>query len=265
MKVAIFGVGRMGRRHIEVVRKLRLELVGVFDQSEESLRLASEEQRVPQELLFTDEHALFERARPECVIVATTADSHGELVCMAAKKGARYILVEKPIAVSLAQGARMIDVCNEHGAKLAVNHQMRFMPQYTESKRLVSTPAYGGLASMTVIGGNFGMAMNGTHYIEAFRYITDEEAIEVTAWFSSAAVPNPRGAQFEDRAGSIRVVTATGKRLYMEIGADQGHGLNVIYAARNGIIAIDELTGDMSTSVREPQHRDLPTTRYADL
>jgi predicted dehydrogenase len=48
----------------------------------------------------------------------------------------------------------------------------------------------------------------------------------------------------------------------MEIGADQGHGLQVTYAGRNGMIGINELTGDMVTSVRESQFRDLPTTRY---
>ena len=48
----------------------------------------------------------------------------------------------------------------------------------------------------------------------------------------------------------------------MEIGADQGHGVRVTYACRNGMITVDELSGDMRTTVREEQYRDLPTTRY---
>jgi predicted dehydrogenase len=116
---------------------------------------------------------------------------------------------------------------------------------------------------MTVVAGNFGFSMNGSHYFEAFRFMTDEEPVEVTAWFSPGVVPNPRGAQFEDRAGSIRAVTASGKRLYMEIGADQGHGLCATYACRNGVITVNELTGELVASVREEQYRDLPTTRYA--
>jgi predicted dehydrogenase len=113
-----------------------------------------------------------------------------------------------------------------------------------------------------VVAGNFGFSMNGTHYFEAFRFLADEVPVEITAWFSAGTVPNPRGPQFQDHAGSIRAITASGKRLYMEIGADQGHGVRAIYACRNGMITINELTGEWVSTVREEQYRDLPTTRY---
>ena len=48
----------------------------------------------------------------------------------------------------------------------------------------------------------------------------------------------------------------------MEIGGDQGHGIQVIYAGRNGQVSVNELTGEMVSSVRGDQYRDLPTTRY---
>lgn len=261
MKAAIIGVGRMGRRHIQVVRQSGLDLVGVFDVNQASLKLAQDERALPGHLLFSDLDRLYSEAAPELVIVATTADSHCALTCMAAERGARYILVEKPMAVSLAECDRMIDVCHRHGTKLAVNHQMRFMEQYTEPKRLFATKAYDGLKSMTVVAGNFGFSMNGSHYFEAFRFLTDEDTAEVTAWFSPEIVPNPRGTQFQDRAGSIRAVTTGGKRLYMEIGADQGHGSLTIYACRNGMITVNERTGEMLTSEREEQYRAFPTTR----
>lgn len=261
MKAAIIGVGRMGRRHIQVVRQSGLDLVGVFDVNQASLKFAQDEYTLPGHLLFSDLDRLYSEATPELVIVATTADSHCALTCMAAERGARYILVEKPMAVSLAECDRMIDVCHRHGTKLAVNHQMRFMEQYTEPKRLFATEAYGGLKSMTVVAGNFGFSMNGGHYFEAFRFLTDEDTVEVTAWFSPEIVPNPRGTQFQDRAGSIRAVTTGGKRLYMEISADQGHGSLTVYACRNGMITVNERTGEMLTSEREEQYRAFPTTR----
>lgn len=262
MKAAILGVGRMGRRHIQVIRQLNLELSGVFDTSPASLKLAQDEHGLDSCQLFDDLDKLYAEAKPECLIIATTADSHCALTCMAAERGVKYILVEKPMAVSLEECDRMIETCHRYGAKLAVNHQMRFMEQYTEPKRLFATEAYGGLASMTVVAGNFGFAMNGTHYFEAFRFLTDENPVEVTAWFSPEAVPNPRGAHFQDRAGCIRAVTNSGKRLYMEIGADQGHGIITIYACRNGTIMINELSGELFSSEREAQYRELPTTRY---
>src|SRR6185436_20996470 len=54
----------------------------------------------------------------------------------------------------------------------------------------------------------------------------------------------------------------SGKRLYMEIGSDQGHGVRVVYACRRGMITVDELTGELLGTERQEQYRDLPTTRY---
>ena len=252
----------MGRQHIQVARDLGLEVVGVCDESPEALVSAGEEQDIPPGQRFTNASALLDLTQPECVIVATTALSHCEYTCLAAAAGATYILCEKPMAVSLAQCDEMIDACGRHRVKLAINHQMRFMEQYTEPKRIVQSEAFGGLSSVTVIAGNFGIAMNGTHRFEMFRYMTDEEPEEVTAWFSGEKVPNPRGPQFEDPAGEVRLTTPGGKRLYMEIGADQGHGLKTIYSGTYGQLVVDELAGTMWLAVREEQHRHLPTTRY---
>jgi len=262
MRVAILGVGRMGRRHIHAVSRLGLDLAGVFDVKQESLKSAKEEHTLGTELLFDDLEKMYAVAKPECLIVATTADSHCTLACMAAEHGARYVLVEKPMAVSLNECDRMINTCDRLGARLAVNHQMRFMEVYTEPKRLAATEAFGGLASMTVIAGNVGFSMNGTHYFEAFHVVSGEAPVEVTAWFSPGFVQNPRGAQYQDRAGSIRAVTAGGRRFYMEIGADQGHGIQVVYACRNGTMMLNELTGELASTERRAEFRDLPTVRY---
>jgi predicted dehydrogenase len=258
----VVGVGRMGRRHVQIVRQAGCELVGVCDVQQDSLAQAQIEHALPNELVFNDLDVLYAEARPECLIIATTADSHCSLTCMAAERGIKYVLVEKPMAVSLRDCDRMIETCERHGTKLAVNHQMRFMEQYTEPKRLFETEAYGGMTSMTVVAGNFGFAMNGTHYFEAFRYLAGEDLHEITAWFSPEFVPNPRGLQFEDRAGCIRALSRSGKRLYMEISADQGHGIRVVYACRQGIITVNELTGELLYAERQEQYRELPTTRY---
>lgn len=262
MKTVVLGTGRMGRRHIQVVREMGLDLVGICDPNQESLLLAQKEQAVPSELHYTNAQDLIREKIPECVVVASTAPSHREYTEFAASMGAKYILCEKPMSISLADCDAMIETCKKYGAHLAVNHQMRFMEQYTEPKKLLQTEDLGGLSSITVVAGNFGMAMNGSHYFEMFRYMTDESPKSVSAWFSEGRVPNPRGAEFEDRAGSIRLVSNSEKRFYMETSADQGHGIQVIYAAKYGQIIVDELAGKMRMIYREEQYRQLPTTRY---
>lgn len=262
MKAVIIGAGRMGRRHISVLRQLRFELVGLVDCSRLSLQLCQKEHQLTDCILFANPAPMYAQMIPECLIIATTADSHCKLVCEAAERGVKYILVEKPLATSLDECDQMILVCEKYGVRLAVNHQMRFLEQYTRPKTLLYSPEYGGFKSMTVVAGNFGLSMNGTHFIEAFRFMANEEPVAVNAWFSDELIPNPRGTQFQDRAGSIRVVTSSGKRLYMEISADQGHGIVVTYAGRNGLITVNELAGELNSTLREEQYRDLSTTRY---
>ena len=262
MRTVVIGAGRMGRRHIQVVKELGLELVGICDPSPESLAMAEKEQGVAPGLHFSDARQMLAETAPEVVVVASTAPTHCEYTCTAAQGGAKVVLCEKPMGVSLAECDLMIETCRAHGTKLAINHQMRFMEQYTAAKEIVDSDAFGGLGSVTVVAGNFGMSMNGTHYFEMFRYMTGETPLEVQAWFSPDPLSNPRGPQFSDRAGSLRLTTASGKRFYLEIGPDQGHGMHVTYAGPYGRLTVDELLGKMSWVVREQQYRELPTTRY---
>lgn len=252
----------MGRRHVQVVRNAGLRLVGIADRSREALIQAQTEAQVPEQALHQDAAQLLAELRPECVIVATTAPSHLEFTRLAAEMGAKFVLCEKPMAVSLAECDGMIELCHRHGVTLGVNHQMRFMDQYTLPKQIVNAPEFGALASITVVAGNFGMAMNGTHYFEMFRYVTDDLPVEVCAWFTQDKVPNPRGPEFEDRAGIVRVVTRSGKRLYVDASSDQGHGVQVVYAGRCGVLWVDELAGEGRLVARKAEYRGLPTTRY---
>jgi predicted dehydrogenase len=262
MKVAVIGLGRMGLRHLQVVRDLGMQIVALCDQAQQSIDSARAQPGAGEARGFTDGQALLQAVRPEAVVIATTAPSHCELVCEAARNGARFILCEKPLATSVRDADRMIDVCAERGAVLAVNHQMQFMAQYTQVKAAVESPQLGGLVSILVAGSNFGLAMNGSHYFQMFRYLTGENAQGVQAWFDREHVPNPRGAQFDDRAGQVRVISSNGACMYMDCSAAAGHGLQVTYICRLGQVFVDELSGFMRTVRREDAYRELPTTRY---
>lgn len=258
----MIGVGRMGRRHLQVAHTMGLDVVGVCDQSRESLTLAEHENGIASEKHFTEPLALLQQTRPECVIIATTAPAHCALTCMAAEAGVKYILCEKPMAVSLAECDRMIATCKVHGAHLAINHYMRFLEFCTLPQSVIESESFGGLTSMTVVTGNIGLAMVGSHYLELFRFLVKDGFAEVCAWLNAERLPNPRGLQFEDRAGDLRVATTAGRRFYLEAGADQGHGIKVVYAGPYGQLVVDPFAGTMRVSLREAANRDLPTTRY---
>jgi len=252
----------MCRRHLQAARSIDLDIVGICDPLPAALDETAREFELPSTACFSRPELLLRDTRPECVIIAATADSHCELTCLAAEAGARYILCEKPMACSLEECNRMLAACEASGARLAINHGIRFLDYYSTPKRLAQSEAFGGLTSLTVVGGNLGLAMNGTHFFEAFRYLTDQAPLEVTAWVSEERVPNPRGPQFMDHGGAIRVTTAGGQRFYLDIGPDQGHGLTMVYAGRYGQILVDILSGTVQVTTRQDSNRESPTTRY---
>lgn len=261
MRTAVIGLGRMGLRHLRVVRSCGFTIVGAADPRPDA-RAAAAALGVDPSVLFEDADGLLAAVTPDCVIIATTAPTHAALVVAAAAAGVRCILCEKPMAVSLEECDRMIAACREAGSRLAVNHQMRFMGEYAKAKAIVDSPAFGRLASMSVVAGNCGLAMNGTHYVEAFRFLTGEPPVSVVATLSPDIVPNPRGHGYEDRGGWVRVCTASGRRLNLELGTDQGHGMSFLCAGRNGTLMVDQQAGMMHLSTRLEENRDLPTTRF---
>ena len=262
MRFCAVGLGRMGRRHLQVAKNLGYEIAGVYDPLPSSVEQAVKEFNLPQEVVFDSAETMLKTVKPDALVIASTAPSHCDYVCMAAEVHVRYVLCEKPLAVSIEQCDRMIAACEASGTLLAVNHQMMFMEQYSLAKEMVSSKVFGGLRSVTVSASNFGLAMNGAHYFEMFRYLTDEEINTVSFWADKEKVPNPRGSQYEDRSGQLRAITSSGIRLYFEIGGDQGHGIQVIYGCRYGQILIDELQGFMRATHRKPEFLELPTTRY---
>ena len=173
-------------------------MAGVFDKEPKALALAEGECGVPGKALFRDLSAMLRAAAPECVAVATTTDSHHFFTMQAIEAGAKYILCEKPMASSLAQCDAMIEVCRENGVRLAINHHFRFSELHRAVKKALQSDLLGGVTSATVVAGNVGMAMIGTHLFELFSFISGEMPFEVSAWLCPAGEPNPRGPQFQD-------------------------------------------------------------------
>ncbi len=262
LRAAVVGLGRMGLRHIEVLNGLQIPVAGVADRQAEAVVAGLAQCTAPGAVGLDDGVAMLEQVRPDLVVIATTAPSHALLVKAAVEAGARYVLCEKPIAVSLTEADEMIAFCKARGATLAVNHQMRFMPNYTEVKALLDTPELGALTSMVVTGSNFGLAMNGSHYFEAFRWLCDRPVEWVSAWLEPDILANPRGPEFEDRSGRVLAANGEGQTLYIDASGKSGWGLNVTYICRNGQIMVDELSGEMRIVAREAEYRALPTARY---
>jgi len=262
VRIGIIGLGRMGFRHIEAAQKMGMIIGGLVDISPSVLAAAAEKFNIPSECCFIDAHEMLTKMKLNAVVIATTAPYHAEYTILCAQHKVRYILCEKPMALSLDEASGMVDACNHYGSKLAVNHQMMFLPQYTEIKDIINSENFGLLSSIIVSGSNFGLAMNVSHYFEMFRFLTNTEIKTVQAWFEEDKVSNPRGEQFEDYSGSLLAKNSIGTKMYIDFSAKAGHGLQVIYIFKYGQVVVDELSGDIRTICRKQEYKELPTARY---
>ena len=263
VKSIVIGSGRMGRRHISAISNLGYEITGVIDPFQTSLDLAVAENGISREITYKTLEELSVNDVPTLAVVATTADSHHDYVLKLAKMGVKNILCEKPMAVSISQCEEMINLCNEKGARLAINHPVRFTEADIEIKKIINSSKFGNLTSVNISAGNYGLAMNASHNIEMFRFLTGEMPVSVQAWFDDETVPNPRGSQFIDRSGSLRIKSESGKIMSINAYSSSGHGIIITYTARNGQIVLNPLTSDAMITVRKDEHSDKPTTQYA--
>lgn len=83
----------------------------------------------------------------EAVVVATPHGLHADGVTAALEAG-KHVLVEKPMATSLADCDRMIDAAARSGATLRVAHSRRFFPLVGEARRILASEELGRILMM---------------------------------------------------------------------------------------------------------------------
>ncbi|GBC77043.1 scyllo-inositol 2-dehydrogenase (NAD(+)) [bacterium HR08] len=137
MRVAVVGVGRIGKEHVRIYTSLpEATLVGVCDTDR-----ARGEQIAAQYAVryYADYHELL--GQVDAVSIAVPTESHCEIACEFLRHGVA-VLVEKPMARTLEEAERMIRWARETGALLQVGHLERFNPAVRALTPLVFEPKF---------------------------------------------------------------------------------------------------------------------------
>jgi len=125
LKAAVVGVGSMGQHHARVYTALPdTTLVGVADLNADQAEAIAGTYGVP---AYTDYRQLLDAQAPDLVTVAVPTSLH-ETVATSAMESGAHVLVEKPIAATIAEGQRLIERARELDRKLMVGHVVRFDP-----------------------------------------------------------------------------------------------------------------------------------------
>lgn len=139
-RVAAIGVGSLGRHHArnyaEFASEGRIEFVGVCDTDPATAQRLAAEHRTRE---FLDWRDLL--GRVDAVSIATPTETHAEIACAFLEKGI-HVLVEKPIAISVADADKMIATAKRSEAKLMIGQLERFNPAMVALRPHVTKPLY---------------------------------------------------------------------------------------------------------------------------
>jgi len=127
LRYAVIGVGHLGKEHSRIAASLPdVELVGVVDANPEQAKAIAEKHNTK---AYAHPHELLGKIDAASIVVPTTL--HGQ-VAEAFLKAGTPLLIEKPLAGTLAEADRLVELSHAHNAIVQVGHIERFNPAYEE-------------------------------------------------------------------------------------------------------------------------------------
>lgn len=137
IRLAVVGVGHLGRHHARVAASLAgIRVVGVHDHHPGRAEEISREFSLP---LLPDLADVAVAA--EAVVVATPTPTHAEIAGFFLDRGL-HVLVEKPIASTLPQADDLVAHARRAGRVLQVGHVERYNPAIAAAIELVRSPRF---------------------------------------------------------------------------------------------------------------------------
>jgi inositol 2-dehydrogenase len=214
IKMGVLGVGEMGKRHAENLRRLvpGAELVAIADVAEARAKQVAEELEIEQE--FGSFDAMLECKEVRAVLIATPDKFHAQGVIQAAKAG-KDILCEKPLALTMADAYAALDAVGKAGVRLQVGFMRRYDPAHAAAMKRIEAGEIGTPLIFKSVGrdkdeppmaayqsGVNGMILyNSTiHDFDLARWMMRDEVAEVHSYGTS--VTRPEVAKFGDVVAS---------------------------------------------------------------
>ncbi|MBR2877099.1 MAG: Gfo/Idh/MocA family oxidoreductase, partial [Clostridia bacterium] len=126
MKYALIGCGRVSGNHIKAALENNLEIVALCDVVPEKAEKIKKDFSLNEKtLVYTDYKAMLNDVNVDFVAIATESGTHAEIAIYCAENKVNFI-VEKPLAMSIAEADDIINAVEKNNVKACVSHQNRF-------------------------------------------------------------------------------------------------------------------------------------------
>ncbi|MGE0462489.1 MAG: Gfo/Idh/MocA family protein [Vicinamibacterales bacterium] len=213
LRIAVVGAGAIAQRNaIEAAQSGAASIAGVYDVN---VKVARDMAKRLGAQVFTSYEQVLDAPDVEAVLMSTPHHVHKSMTIAAAARG-KHVMVEKPLATTLADGEAMIAACRAAGVALTVNYSFRYLPKIQKARELVAAGALGDIVGVQVIahqfkdpgywmgarsnspddwrssrqkcGGGF-LIMNVCHTIDYLYFITGMRGTRVYCEYENAASP----------------------------------------------------------------------------
>lgn len=133
LKVALLGIGRMGRNHLRVLSILKdVEITNIYDVNEAELKLLADQYQLP----YTSNIDIAIQGA-DAVVIVTPTSTHFEYFMHCVGK-VKNVFVEKPLAESYDQAKEMKALAEQHGMFVQCGFIERFNPVVSGLKRILA-------------------------------------------------------------------------------------------------------------------------------
>lgn len=218
--IAVVGAGNMGQRHMTNASQIPgFEIRAVADVDADQ---AEEQAKAVGAPMWTTEYQeVVSRPEIDVVFVCVPASFHAQ-VCVAAAESGKHVFCEKPLALDLEDGRRMLAAVKKAGVTLALNFQQRLRKVAHELRRMfaegqLARPAY--LVQQGFCEVRPKLAMNDRnrnggplvdvlcHWADLWRFLFQSDPVRVFARGTIFARGKPRVEPIRELAVDTAIVT----------------------------------------------------------
>ena len=148
MKYALIGCGRIATNHIKAALNNNLDIVAVCDIDIKNIHTLLSKHNLDNKdsiKYYTDYRLMLDEIQPNLVSIATESGSHARIALSCIDKGI-HVIIEKPMAMNMADADEIIRQSEMKGVKVAACHQNRFNIAVQELKKAIDQGRFGKLS-----------------------------------------------------------------------------------------------------------------------
>lgn len=152
MRFALIGCGRIATNHITAAVKNGMDIVAVCDIVPAHMQALLEKHGLEKDASihrYESYQELLDKEKPELCAIATESGSHAAIALACIDAGVP-VIIEKPMAMSLADADEIIRRSEEKGVAVAACHQNRFNIAVQEMRKALEAGRFGKLSHGTV-------------------------------------------------------------------------------------------------------------------